>query len=103
MDISNIELTPEFVKDLEVFEPCGFKNEKPTFRLSITENMASRMLNFPQHIRLKQDNLNLSGFGKGDYFYNLNVNCNKEAIIELQLEKGDKQKISGFIRHINYS
>ena len=103
MDISNINLTPEFVKDLEVFEPCGFKNEKPTFRLSITENMASRMLNFPQHLRLKQDNLNLIGFGKGDYFYNLNVNCNKEAIIELQLEKGDKQKISGFIRHINYS
>ncbi len=103
MDISNINLTPEFVKDLEVFEPCGFRNEKPTFRLAITENMASRMLNFPQHLRLKQDNLNLIGFGKGDYFYNLNVNCNKEAIIELQLEKGDKQKISGFIRHINYS
>ncbi len=103
MDIANINLTPEFVKDLEIFEPCGFKNEKPTFRLSITENMASRMLNFPQHLRLKQDNLNLIGFGKGDYYYNLNVNCNKEAIIELQLEKGDKQKISGFIRHINYS
>lgn len=103
MDISNIDLNPQFVRDLEIFEPCGFKNEKPTFKLNITDNTATRMLNFPQHIRIKQDNLNLIGFGKGNYFYNLNVNCNKEAIIELQLEKGDKQKISGFIRHINYS
>ena len=103
MDLSNVNVTPEFVKDLEIFEPCGFKNEKPTFRVNINENSASRMMNFPQHIRLKQDNLNLIGFGKGDYFYNLNVNCNKEAIIELSLEKGAKSKINGFIRHINYS
>ena len=103
MDISNINLNPQFVRDLEIFEPGGFKNEKPTFKLNITDNTATRMLNFPQHIRIKQDNLSLIGFGKGNYYYNLNVNCNKEAIIELQLEKGDKQKISGFIRHINYS
>lgn len=103
MDISNINVTPEFVKDLEIFEPCGFKNEKPTFKINLSENSASRMMNFPQHIRLKQNNLNLIGFGKGDYFYNLNVNCNKEAIIELALEKNSKTKINGFIRHINYS
>lgn len=103
MDLSNINVTPEFVRDLDIFEPCGFKNEKPTFRVAITDNSASRMMNFPQHIRLKQNNLNLIGFGKGDYFYNLNVNCNKEAIIELNLEKGGKPKINGFIRYINYS
>jgi len=61
-------------------------------------------VNFPQHLRLRQGNLNLIGFNKGDYFYNLNVNCSKEAIIELTLEKNEnKQKLSGFIRHINYS
>jgi len=103
LDITNINITPEFVKDLDVFEPCGFKNEKPTFKITITENSATRMMNFPQHIRIKQNNLNLIGFGKGDYYYNLNVNCYKEAIVELFLEKGDKKKISGYIRHINYS
>ena len=88
---------------LDIFEPCGFKNEKPTFRINITDNSATRMFNFPQHLRLKQNNLNLIGFGKGEYYYNLNVNCNKEAIIELFLEKGEKSKISGYIRHVNYS
>lgn len=104
MDITNIELTSDFVKGLDIFEPCGFKNEKPTFRLNLTENSASRMMNFPQHLRLKQNNLNLIGFNKGEYFYNLNVNCNKEVIVDLQLEKSEtKQKINGFIRYINYS
>lgn len=104
LDISSIEITQDFVKDLEIFEPCGFKNEKPTFKINLTDNSASRMMNFPQHLRLKQGGLSLIGFGKGDYYYNLNVNCNKEAIIDLVLEKsGNKQKISGFIRHINYS
>lgn len=103
LDLSNVNITPEFVSDLDIFEPCGFRNEKPTFRINISENSASRMMNFPQHIRLKQNNINLIGFGKGEYFYNLNVNCNKEAIIELSLERGGKNKINGFIRQINYS
>lgn len=103
LDLSNIDITPEFVNDLEIFEPCGFKNEKPTFKINITGNSASRMMNFPQHIRIKQNNINLIGFAKGDYFYNLNVNCNKEVIIELSMERGSKNKINGFIRHINYS
>lgn len=104
MDISKIDLTTEFINQLEIFEPCGFKNEKPTFKLNITENTATRMSNFPQHLRLKQNNISLIGFGKGDYFYNLNVNSNKEVIIELIKEKYPKEdKISGYIRHINYS
>lgn len=104
LDISNVEITSEFLHQLEIFEPCGFKNEKPMFRLAITDNNVSRMSNFPQHIKIKQGNLNLIGFGKGQYFYNLSVNCPKEVIVELTLEKyANKEKITGFIRHINYS
>ena len=104
MDISGKDLDGEFVKELSIFEPCGFKNEKPMFRLCITDNNVSRMSNFPQHIRVKQGNLSLIGFGKGDYYYNLCVNSMKEVIIELALEKySNKEKVTGFIRHINYS
>jgi len=104
MDLSNIDITLDFIKQLSIFEPCGFKNEKPNFRISLSENSASRMANYPQHLRLKENGLNLIAFGKGNYYYNLNVNCFKEAIIELEIEKyGSKEKISGFVRHINYS
>lgn len=104
LDISNMDLTVEFLQQLSIFEPCGFKNEKPMFRLSLTENNVSRMSNYPQHLRIKQGNLNLIGFGKGEYYYNLSVNCPKEVIVELTLEKyANKEKITGFIRHVNYS
>lgn len=104
MDISNSQVSTDFIKQLQIFEPCGFKNEKPMFKLDITENNVSRMSNFPQHIRIKQGNLNLIGFCKGEYYYNLCVNCPKEVILELSLEKyANKEKVTGFIRHINYS
>lgn len=104
MDITNMDISIDFIKQLKIFEPCGFKNEKPTFRLAITENSASRMANFPQHLRMKEKGLNLIAFGKGNYYYNLNVNSNKEVILELELEKyGTKERINGFVRHINYS
>lgn len=104
LDISNMDLSVEFLQQLSIFEPCGFKNEKPMFRLALTENNVSRMSNYPQHLRIKQGNLNLIGFGKGEYYYNLSVNCPKEVIVELTLEKyANKEKITGFIRHVNYS
>lgn len=104
MDISNKDITVDFINQLQIFEPCGFKNEKPLFKIDLVGNNVSRMSNFPQHIRIKQGKLNLIGFCKGEYYYNLCVNSKKEAIIELTLEKyANKEKITGFIRHINYS
>ncbi|MBE5738397.1 MAG: single-stranded-DNA-specific exonuclease RecJ [Clostridiales bacterium] len=104
LDLSNAVVDAKFVKDLEIFEPTGFKNEKPTFRFQIDNNSAVRMSNFPQHLRIKYKDLNFIAFNKGDYYYNLNVNCLKEIIVELFIEKfSKKEKISGFVRNINYS
>ena len=73
LDISEMDLSVEFLQQLSIFEPCGFKNEKPMFRLALTENNVSRMSNYPQHLRIKQGNLNLIGFGKGEYYYKYNT------------------------------
>lgn len=104
LDITNMEITEDFVKQLALFEPCGFKNEKPMFKLVVQNNTVSRMANFPQHLRMKYNNFNLVGFGKGEYYYNLSVNSYKELIVELETGgKFNKDKISGFIKNINYS
>lgn len=104
LDLTDSVVTPKFVKDLEIFEPTGFKNEKPLFRFQIDNNSTIRMTNYPQHLRLKFKDLGLIAFNKGEYFYNLNVNCMKEVIAELFIEKySKKEKISGFVRNINYS
>ncbi len=104
LDLTNAVIDTKFVKDLDIFEPTGFKNEKPTFRLQIDNNSTIRMTNYPQHLKIKYKDLNLIAFNKGEYFYNLNVNCPKEVIVELAIEKyAKKEKISGFVRNINYS
>lgn len=104
LDLTDVDVTTKFVKDLEIFEPTGFKNEKPLFRFQIDNNSTIRMTNYPQHLRLKFKDLGLIAFNKGEYYYNLNVNCMKEVIAELFIEKySKKEKISGFVRNINYS
>ena len=104
LDITNKDITPEFIKQLQIFEPCGFKNEKPCFRLQLSDATVSRMSNHSQHIRVKSDKMTFIGFGKGEYYYNLNVNCMKEVIVDLNLETyANKERIVGYIKHINYS
>ncbi len=104
LDLTDSNVTLKFVKDLDIFEPTGFKNEKPLFRFQIDNNSTIRMTNYPQHLRLKYKDLGLIAFNKGEYYYNLNVNCMKEIIAELFIEKfSKKEKISGFVRNINYS
>ena len=102
----NIDLnsvTMEFVKDLDKLEPFGFKNEKPCFRVPYNNAVTTRMTNYPQHIKMTMNNINIIGFNKGDYYYNLVANTNKELLIELCIEKyGKKDRINGFIKYINY-
>lgn len=104
LDITNKDISIEFIKELQIFEPCGFKNEKPSFRLQLTNATISRMSNHSQHIRIKSDKLTFIGFGKGEYYYNLNVNCVREIIVDLNLEiYANKERIIGYIKNINYS
>lgn len=101
LDINNV--TIDFVKDLDKLEPFGFKNEKPCFRIPYNNAVTSRMANYPQHIKMAINDINIIGFNKGDYYYNLVANTNKELLIELNVEKyGKKERINAFIKHINY-
>lgn len=104
LDITNKDISVDFIKELQIFEPCGFKNEKPTFRLQLTNATVSRMSNHSQHIRIKSDKHTFIGFGKGEYYYNLNVNCLREIIVDLNIETyANKERTVGYIKNINYS
>jgi len=104
LDITHKEITTEFMKQLQIFEPCGFKNEKPCFRQQLTDATISRISNHAQHLRIKSGKLTFVGFGKGEYYYNLNVNCIREVIVDLNLETyANKERIVGYIKNINYS
>ncbi len=104
MDLSKVKITEKFVSDINKLEPFGLVNEKPLFKISFNGVNVARMTNYFNHIKLHVNNIELLGFNMGDYVYNLNSNCNKNAIIELNLETYYKKtKIKGIIRNITFS
>lgn len=97
-------LSIKFMEQLERLEPFGLNNERPIFLMNLDNVKATRLTNFPQHIKIKQDNLEVMAFNMGHLYYNLNASCNKQALIELNLEKyKNNLKIKGAIRKIDFS
>ena len=101
LDITKLTITEDFIKQLDVLEPCGLANEKPQFKLSFNNAVVNHMPNHYNHICAKINNLNLVGFNFGDYVQQLNTNSNKEIILELQLETfRNKPILKGMIKFI---
>lgn len=97
-------LTIDFMNQLERLEPFGLANERPIFLMNLNNTKATRLTNFPQHLKIKQDKFEVMAFNMGHLYYNLNSNCNKYALVELNLEKyKNTTKIKGIIRKIEFS
>jgi len=97
-------LNVEFMKQLERLEPFGMGNEKPIFLMNLANAKITRLTNFPQHIKIRQDKLEVMAFNMGHLYYNLNSNSTKQALLELNLEKfKNTVKIKGIIRKISFS
>jgi len=97
-------LSIKFMEQIERLEPFGMANERPIFLMNLNNSKATRLTNFPQHIKIKQDKLEVMAFNMGHLYYNLNSNSNKQALVELNLEKYKNTiKIKGIIRKISFS
>lgn len=98
------KLTVEFMQQIERLEPFGCGNERPIFLMNLNNVKATRLTNFPQHIKIKQDKLEVMAFNMGHLYYNLNSNSSKQALLEITLEKfKNTLKIKGIIRKISFS
>lgn len=97
-------LSIKFMEQIERLEPFGMANERPIFLMNLNNVKATRLTNFPQHIKIKQDKLEVMAFNMGHLYYNLNSNSNKQALVELNLEKfKNTLKVKGTIRRISFS
>jgi len=97
-------LSIDFMKQIERLEPFGCGNERPIFLMNLNNVKATRLTNFPQHIKIKQDKLEVMAFNMGHLYYNLNSNSSKQALLEITLEKfKNTLKIKGIIRKISFS
>lgn len=105
LDITKYQINYKFIKQLELLEPFGLKNEKPIFRINFNNSKISRLSKFPQHIKMQLNNIDFIGFNYGDYFCNLASNCNKSILFELELDNFSKSKpkLKGVIKALSFS
>jgi len=102
-DLNEITDIQAFLSQLDNLEPFGFYNERPIFKLSFNANKSSRMANFPNHLKINANNLNMVGFNIGDKIYSLETNCNKEALLDINIDTfGNKKTIKGIIKELYF-
>lgn len=97
LDIKDISL--DFVEKLDVLEPCGFENSSPIFKINFTNSKVSKMKNFDEHLIVEINGVNFLAFNSVKNYENyLNFN-NKEALIELQINRfNNKKSVKGIIK-----
>ena len=61
-EITEEEITPEFVKELSVLEPFGCDNPRPKFKISATNIEILPMRKFPQHANIKIGSFTITYF-----------------------------------------
>ena len=102
LDIKSEQITPKFIKDLNLLEPCGCGNPKPIFNLELDKNATVvPMQKHPNHLNISNKNLNIVAFNSYKYLPLLK-NCNfKQIQMEFQLsEYKNKSYLKGISKHI---
>lgn len=102
----DLDFTPniDYLNKVNMLAPFGCGNEKPLFRLTLNNVNANRLTNYYRYFKFKVDNIEYVAFGLPTMFYNINSNCNKEAIVDLNLESyKNTTKVKGSLKNLHYS
>lgn len=100
-DLNKISVDIDFMNQLSILEPYGYKNEKPLFKANCNNVLVNYMKNHENHIKLQLNGLEVIGFNYSNYYLTLNTNSNKEFLLDLNIDSyKNKQTIKGFIKAI---
>ncbi len=94
-EITLDEITPEFVKSLEILEPLGCDNPVPKFKITVQDIDLKPMKRFPQHANLTLGNLELVYFNYLDEADKIAFSRNKSFIFSFK-DKGLKGVVEDF-------
>lgn len=83
-EIKEEEITPEFVKELSLLEPCGCENPTPKFKITTSKLEILPMKKFPQHAQIKIGKLNLVYFNFIKNLKKITFSRQKSFIFEFQ-------------------
>lgn len=96
-ELTEEDITPEFVKELALLEPYGCENPKPKFKITAQDLEILPMKKFPQHANIKIGKLNLTYFNFIDNLIKITFARQKSFIFEFQNTslKGTVDKFDG--------
>ena len=95
------ELSPKFVRELEMLEPYGVGNKRPLFTLSENSVPARATKAGSPHISIKSPKLDLMYFGGSKFIRLIESGAPKKFIFEYNVSQfRGKEYIKGFIKDI---
>ncbi|MBQ8908968.1 MAG: single-stranded-DNA-specific exonuclease RecJ [Clostridia bacterium] len=83
-EITDEEITPEFVKELALLEPFGCDNPRPKFKITTQDVEIVPLKRLPQHANFKIGKLNLMYYNFVDNLIKINFSRQKSFIFELE-------------------
>ncbi len=83
-EINPDQITNKLVNDLNLLEPYGVGNEKPTFAISTNKVYAASMNNYINHLNITADNFNIVAFNSFKYLHMLKNTESQQILFELQ-------------------
>lgn len=84
LEITENELTADFLRELKLLEPFGCDNPKPRFKITSQNIEIQPMKKFPQHANIKIGNIHLTYFNFLNDVVKINFSRKKSFIFELQ-------------------
>ncbi len=94
-EVTPEEITPEFVKSLDILEPFGCDNPVPKFKITVNDIDLKTMKRFPQHANIKIGNLELVYFNFLKDYNKINFSRAKSFIFSFK-DKGMKGVVEDF-------
>ncbi len=96
-------LDREFVKELELLEPCGVGNRKPQFALDVTSCRVRPLKQGSAHLSVKCDGLELIWFSGSKYAKIMRSDVPKRVVFEYNISTfRGKEQIKGYLRDVVY-
>ncbi len=103
LELKNDEVNIDFVKSLNVLEPCGYENMSPIFKIEINIENVKKMKNNQSHLILGSKNFELISFNDEKNYENYQ-NFNKITVLtDLQVNLfNGKESLRGIVKAVNF-
>ncbi len=98
------EFSPEFARELELFEPCGVGNKKPQFivKQGAVQTRGGKLS--PSHLSVKSNGLEFMFFGGGRFSKLFASAVTKSIIFEYNISQfRGREYVKGFVRDFVYN